>query len=171
LTLNHQISLKYIQNSILLFYTVFIHTVFVQVVYMLSRYQQQANNNSFSHSIESLSRNHSIGRLMLSYDLNNYQPLLSHLQTADDPRWILFIAPPGKPNFQFLQQSGINKSRVITLSQKQLTDPNKIFKDAISSNNYAAVIIWSNSCDKAMIDEINQLSVESKTVSFVYCSQ
>lgn len=138
---------------------------------MLSRYQQQTNNNSFSLNIDGLSRGHSTERLILSYDLNNYQPLLRHLQTADDPRWILFIAPPGKPNFQFLQQSGINKSRVITLSQKQLDDPDKIFKEAIASNNYAAIIHWTNSCDKAMIDEINQLSVDSKTVCFVYCSQ
>lgn len=138
---------------------------------MLSRYQQQTNNNPLSLSIESLSLNNSADRLTLSYDLNNYQPLLSHLQTADDPRWILFIAPPGKPNFQFLQQSGINKSRVITLSQKQLVDPDKIFKDAIASNNYAAVIHWTNSSDKPLIDEINQLTNESKTHCFVYCSQ
>ena len=163
--------MKYEQNNILLIYTVFIHTVFVKVVFMLSRYQQQANNNSLMLNIATLYRNNTASRLTLSYDLNNYQPLLSHLQTSDDPRWILFIAPPGKPNFQFLQQSGIDKSRVITLSQKQLDNPDKIFKDALASNNYAAIIHWVNHCDKPLIDEINQLTLQSKTHCFVYCAQ
>lgn len=163
--------MKYNQNNILFTYTVFIHTVFVQVVFMLSRYQQQANNNSLRMNIATIPRNNSVSRLTLSYDLNNYQPLLQHLQTSDDPRWILFIAPPGKPNFQFLQQSGIDKSRVITLNQKQLDDPDKIFKDALASNNYAAVIRWVSHCGKPLIDEINQLTAQSNSHCFVYCAQ
>lgn len=138
---------------------------------MLSLNQQQTNKHSFAVNLDSLCREPSASRLTVSYDLNNYQPLLSHLQTSDDPRWILFIAPPGKPNFQFLQQSGIDKSRVITLSQKQLDNPSKIFKEALASNNYAAVIHWTNRYDNHLIDEINQLSAESNTHSFVYCAQ
>ena len=138
---------------------------------MLSRYQQQTKNNSFAFNIEALSQDNSTNRLTLSYDLNNYQPLLSHLQTSKDSRWILFIAPPGKPNFQFLQKSGINKSRVIKLKQKQLNDPEQLFKDALSSNNYAAVIRWVNQCDKSVIDDINQLTEHSNTHCFIYCAQ
>lgn len=138
---------------------------------MLSSYQQQTNNNSFNLSMASQQRDEQVNRLTLSYDLNNYQALLSHLQTSDDPRWILFIAPPGKPNFQFLQQAGINKSRVITLSQKQIDDPETLFKSALSSNNYAAVVHWTNNCDKALVNEINNLTNASKTHCFVYCSQ
>lgn len=137
---------------------------------MLSRYQQQTNNNSFNLNVEPLDRGDASKRLTLSYDLNNYHPLLSHLQSADDPRWILFIAPPGKPNFQFLQQAGINKSRVITLSHKQLNDPQQLFKDALASNNYAAVIHWTKSCEQPLIDEINVLTAQSKTHCFVYCA-
>lgn len=138
---------------------------------MLVSYQQQADNNAFNPNKLNLVSDCAQKRLTLSYDLNNYQPLLSHLQTSDDPRWILFIAPPGKPNFQFLQQAGINKSRIITLSQKQLNNPDKIFKDALASNNYAAVIHWVNSDDKPSIDEINQLTEDSNTHCFVYCAQ
>ncbi|MCP4326708.1 MAG: hypothetical protein GY951_17505 [Psychromonas sp.] len=138
---------------------------------MLSRYQQQTNNNGFNVNVSRSKAKQQTERLTLSYDLNNYQPLLSHLQSSEDPRWILFIAPPGKPNFQFLQQSGINKSRIITLNQKQLDDPDKIFKDALASNNYAAVIHWVNNCDTALIDEINQLTAQTETHCFVYCAQ
>ena len=138
---------------------------------MLTSYQQQANNHSFNLDIPAQESSVQGSRLTLSYDLNNYQPLLSHLQTSEDPRWILFIAPPGKPNFEFLQQSGINKSRVITLSQKQLDNPDQLFKSALSSNNYSAVIHWTSSCDKKSVNEINKLTTESKTHCFVYCSQ
>ena len=138
---------------------------------MLSHYQQQTNNNAFNESIVDSNVSNRKNRLTLSYDLNNYQPLLHHLQTSDDPRWILFIAPPGKPNFQFLQQAGINKSRIITLNQKQLNNPDQIFEDALSSNNYAAVIRWVNKCNKPLINEINQLTVNSNTHCFVYCTQ
>jgi len=163
--------LKYQQINILLLHTVFIRTVFVEVVFMLSSYQQQADNNAFNLNTLNVVRTCSPKRLTLSYDLNNYQPLLTHLQTSDDPRWILFIAPPGKPNFQFLQQAGINKSRIITLSPKQLNNPEKIFKDALASNNYAAVIHWVNSEQKPSINEINQLTEDSNTHCFVYCAQ
>ncbi|MEI6896404.1 MAG: SulA-like leucine-rich domain-containing protein [Psychromonas sp.] len=138
---------------------------------MLSRYQQQKNNGAFNLDANRFCEVARASRLTLSYDLNNYQPLLSHLQTSDDPRWILFIAPPGKPNIQFLQQAGINKSRIITLNQKQLADPQQLFKEAIASNNYAAVIHWVSHCDNTLMTEIEQLSGESKTHCFVYCAQ
>lgn len=138
---------------------------------MLSSYQQQAHNNAFNRDINTINTAVIPARLTLSYDLNNYQSLLSHLQNTEDPRWILFIAPPGKPNVQFLQQAGINKSRIITLSKKQLDDPEKIFKDALASNNYAAVIHWTNRCNNTLIDDVNQLTIESKTHCFIYCTQ
>lgn len=133
--------------------------------------QQTLSNNTLN--INHIDTQHDVqhNRLTVSYDLNNYQPLLQHLQNTTDPRWILFIAPPGKPNFQFLQQAGINKSRIITLTQKQLTDADKIFKDALASNNYAAVVNWTTHCNKPLTNEINQLTQDSKTHCFVYCSQ
>ena len=136
---------------------------------MLSR-NHQATNHFFDHNVSTLTGADTAKRLTLSYDMNNYQPLLAHLQASEDPRWILFIAPPGKPNFQFLQQAGINKSRIITLTQKQLNDPQKLFKDALASNNYAAVIHWVTTCDNTFTEQINQLTEKSNTHCFVYCA-
>jgi len=138
---------------------------------MLSSYQLQTNSKPFDVTLASRSTQSVMKRLTLSYDLNNYQTLLTHLQTSEDPRWILFIAPPGKPNFQFLQQAGIDKSRVITLQQKQIDDTDKLFKDALCSNNYAAVIRWVSTCDNDLMNEINQLTQVSNTHCFVYCAQ
>ncbi len=138
---------------------------------MLSSYPQQTINKPFKLNLSAQKIGQTTERLTLSYDLNDYQPLLSHLQTSDDPRWILFIAPPGKPNLQFFLQAGIDKSRIITLHQKQLANPDKLFRESLSSNNYAAIIRWVNRCDKPLINEINQLTEDSNTHCFIYCTQ
>lgn len=162
--------MKYNLIDILLVYTVFLHTV-LKGLFMLSRHPEQTINNTIELNLTVQQAMQTSDRVTLSYDLNNYQPLLSHLQTSDDPRWILFIAPPGRPNLQFFLQAGIDKSRIITLNQKQLVDPKQLFKDALSSNNYAAVIRWVNECDKPLMNEIKQLTENSNTHCFIYCAQ
>jgi len=109
--------------------------------------------------------------LNLSYDLENYHALLTHIAKDSDPRWILFIAPPGKPNFTFLEQAGINKSRIITLGQSKITDQTELLKAALKSNNYATVITWLNGCEQALQDEINVLAAASNSTCFIYCAQ
>ncbi|MEH6454204.1 MAG: hypothetical protein V7782_14330, partial [Psychromonas sp.] len=59
--------------------------------------------------------------LKLSYDLNNYHSLLTHISQHQDERWILFIAPPGRPNISFLQEAGIHKSRILTVAESKST--------------------------------------------------
>ncbi|MFT6987333.1 MAG: cell division inhibitor SulA [Psychromonas sp.] len=109
--------------------------------------------------------------LNLSYDLENYHTLLTHIAKDQDPRWILFIAPPGKPNFTFLEQAGINKSRIISLGQSKITDQTELLKTALKSNNYATVITWLNGCDQTLQDEINALAASSNSTCFIYCTQ
>lgn len=109
--------------------------------------------------------------LNLSYDLENYHTLLAHITKDNDPRWILFIAPPGKPNFSFLQQAGINKSRIITLGQGKITDQSELLKAALTSNNYATIVTWLNECDQPLQDEINRLGEASNSTCFIYCAQ
>lgn len=109
--------------------------------------------------------------LHLSYDVNNYQHLLSHIQESDDTRWILFIAPPGKPKLSFFQQAGIAKSRIITLTQKQISDTHTLLNTVLSNNNYAIVITWLNNCNKNDQSILNQLTQQSNTQCFVYCAQ
>ncbi|AGH81074.1 hypothetical protein PCNPT3_05660 [Psychromonas sp. CNPT3] len=107
----------------------------------------------------------------LSYNVNNYQNLLTHIQESEDARWILFIAPPGKPNLSFFQQSGISKSRIITLTQQQIGDTQSLLHTVLANNNYAAVVTWLNHCDKSTQDALNQLTRQSNTQCFVYCAQ
>lgn len=128
---------------------------------------QQTNSNNFNPTIH----HNALPYLHLSYDLDNYHSLLTAIATNEDPRWILFIAPPGKPNFTFLQQAGVQKSRIITLTQRQISDQNELLKTALASNNYATVITWVKQCSKDFQEEINELSAKSGTQCFVYCTQ
>ncbi|MCW8996185.1 MAG: SulA-like leucine-rich domain-containing protein [Psychromonas sp.] len=109
--------------------------------------------------------------LSISYDLNNYYSLLTHIAQDSDPRWILFIAPPGRPNFAFLQQAGIHKSRIITLPQNKIDDHTKLLKAALKSRNYATIITWVNDCDKTLQNELNDLAALSASNCFIYCTQ
>lgn len=108
--------------------------------------------------------------LNLSYDLENYHALLTHIAKAEDPRWILFIAPPGKPNFTFLQQAGIHKSRVITLPQSKISNQTELLKTALKSHNYSTVITWLTHCDNTLQNELNDLAAQSASCCFVYCT-
>lgn len=108
--------------------------------------------------------------LTLSYDLENYYSLLSHISQDSDQRWILFIAPPGRPNLTFLQQAGIHKNRIITLPQSKIGNHTELLKAALKSRNYSTVITWLSDCDKALQKEINDLAAQSDSRCFVYCT-
>ena len=53
------------------------------------------------------------------YQQNDYKALLEYIQNGEDQGWILFLAPPGKPNTAFFEQAGIDKSRVLMIDSKQ----------------------------------------------------
>jgi cell division inhibitor SulA len=109
--------------------------------------------------------------LTLSYNLENYYSLLSHIKQDSDPRWILFIAPPGRPNFTFLQQAGIPKSRIITLPASKISNPRELLKTTLKSGNYATVVTWLTECDQTLQNEINTLAEQTNSCCFVYCAQ
>ncbi|ABM03976.1 hypothetical protein Ping_2235 [Psychromonas ingrahamii 37] len=136
---------------------------------MLSNCMQAKNkikseNNKSLH----LSRKNHVN---VSYNLANYHALLAHMNNDQDQRWILFIAPPGKPNFSFLQRSGIHKSRVLTLDAHRVKDSLTLLKSTLQSNNYSTVITWLSEIDKTLQAELQGYCQTSKTNCFVYCKQ
>lgn len=146
------------------------HTVFIKtgVYNMFTNYVKNTNQpSSFLQS--GISRRSAY--LNLSYDLNNYHSLLTHISQHQDDRWILFIAPPGKPNVSFLQQAGIPKSRILTVAQSKSTSQTQLLKNALKSHNYATIISWLPDCDKALQNEINELANTADSYCFVYCAQ
>ena len=137
---------------------------------MLSNYVQ-VQTEIRKQTLYSLASLNTTPYLNLSYDSENYHALLTHITEAQDPRWILFIAPPGKPNYKFLQQAGIHKSRIITLPQSKITNHTELLKTALESHNYSTVITWLTDCDKALQNEINDLAAQSDSCCFIYCTQ
>ena len=137
---------------------------------MLSNYVQ-VQTEVQKQTLYSLAGFNTTPYLTLSYDSENYHALLTHITKSQDPRWLLFIAPPGKPNYKFLQQAGIHKSRIITLPQSKITNHTELLKAALKSRNYSTVITWLNDCDKALQNEINALATQSDSSCFIYCAQ
>ena len=135
---------------------------------MLTNYVQVKNQQQTRKPLSSIKL---LDYLTISYDSENYHALLTHITEAHDPRWILFIAPPGKPNYKFLQQAGIHKSRIITLPQSKITNHTELLKTALESHNYSTVITWLTDCDKALQNEINDLAAQSDSCCFIYCTQ
>ncbi|WP_354624527.1 SulA-like leucine-rich domain-containing protein [Psychromonas sp. MME2] len=137
---------------------------------MLSNHAKIVLNtrNSLQQSLQSHTH---LSYLHLSYDLNNYHSLLTHISEVDDPRWVLFISPPGKPNVNFLTQAGINKNRIIILPQNRVDNADELMKMALASNNYATVIGWNKQCEKATQDELRLIAEKNKTHCFIYCAQ
>jgi len=135
---------------------------------MFTNYVQTKNQQpTFNHFISDKPSSY----LTLCYDLNNHHSLLTHISHEQDERWILFIAPPGKPNLSFLQQAGIHKSRILTIAQSKSTSQIQLIKSALESKNYATVISWLAKCDKPLQNEISKLANESDSHCFVYCAQ
>lgn len=136
---------------------------------MLSNYVRAKNKkNSTTNELTQLNNK---SYLNLSYDLENYHNLLAHMNNDPDQRWILFIAPPGRPNFSFLQRSGIHKSRVITLDAHKVKDSLTLLKSTLQSNNYSTVITWLNGIDKRLQSELQGYCQTTRTNCFVYCKQ
>jgi len=135
---------------------------------MLTNYMQTTTPQASASTIVS---HNVLPGLKISYDIENYYSLLSHIAQDVEQRWILFIAPPGKPNVTFLQAAGIHKNRIITLSQNKISNPSELLKSTLKSGNYSTVVTWLSDCDNSLQHELSALASESNSNCFVYCTQ
>ena len=133
---------------------------------MLTNYMQTKTKQLTRNAMKGKTQSN----LIVSYDIENYYSLLSHISQYAEQRWILFIAPPGRPNFTFLQESGINKSQIITLPQSKIGNHIELLKTALHNSSYSTVITWLNECDTALQNELNELAMQSNSKCFVYCA-
>lgn len=105
------------------------------------------------------------------YQENNYQALLEHIQSGQDHGWILFLAPPGKPNTQFFQRAGIDKSRVLMIDSNKVEDNIALLSTLLKSNNYCTVVTWVNEISKTTRLTIEADAKSTNTSCFIYCKQ
>jgi len=159
---------KSLENQPIEMYCCYIQCLFKQVIDMLTNYIQTKIQQPVNDLI---SKEQALPHLTVSYDMDNYYSLLSHIAKDAEQRWILFIAPPGKPNTSFMQQSGILKNRIITVPQNKVDDHSQLLKSALKSGNYSTVITWLTDCDKTMQDQLTELAKKTDSTCFIYCTQ
>ena len=105
------------------------------------------------------------------YQENNYQALLEYIQTGEDQGWILFLAPPGKPNVQFFQNAGIDKSRVLMIDSSKIDDNLSLLSTLLQSNNYCTIVAWVNELSTQALSQIERDAEQTNTSCFIYCKQ
>lgn len=105
------------------------------------------------------------------YQESNYQKLLTHIQEGENQGWILFLAPPGKPNTQFFQAAGVDKSRVLMIDSSKVNDQLTLLSNLLKSNNYCTVVTWVNDLSDQARSIIEADAHESNTSCFIYCNQ
>jgi len=105
------------------------------------------------------------------YQENNYQALLEYIQNGEDHGWILFLAPPGKPNVQFFQNAGIDKSRVLMIDSSKIDDNLALLSTLLKSSNYSTVVVWVNELSTQALSRIKYDAEKTNTGCFVYCKQ
>lgn len=125
--------------------------------YLLSNYENDSKKSSALVNVH--------------YQENNYQALLEHIQTGQDHGWILFLAPPGKPNTQFFQNAGIDKSRVLMIDSNKVRDNLSLLSTLLKSNNYCTVVTWVNELTETTRLTIEADAKSTNTSCFIYCKQ
>ncbi|MEL0661212.1 hypothetical protein V6255_19160, partial [Psychromonas arctica] len=66
------------------------------------------------------------------------------IQTGQDNGWILFLAPPGKPNTQLFQKAGVDKRRVLMIDSSNVGDNLSLLSTLLKSRSYCTVVTWVN---------------------------
>lgn len=69
---------------------------------------------------------------------------LAELQRVDSDhqRWILFIAPPGRPTIARLEEHGINPARVLIVHGPKIKNWQQMLERTLGSGHCAAVLTW-----------------------------
>jgi len=105
----------------------------------------------------------------VQYQQNDYQTLLEHIQKDNDQGWILFLAPPGKPNTQFFVNAGIDKSRMLMIDANKVVDNLSLLSTLLQSNNYCTVVAWVNELSASTQKSIEADAELTNTSCFIYC--
>ena len=105
------------------------------------------------------------------YQQNDYKALLEYIQNGEDQGWILFLAPPGKPNTAFFEQAGIDKSRVLMIDSSKVNDNLALLSTLLKSNNYCTVVTWLNEVSEQTRLNIETDAKSTNTSCFIYCKQ
>lgn len=109
--------------------------------------------------------------LEISYQQNCVDTLLNHLNKRPQEGWILFLAPPGKPNTKLFEQAGIDKNRIIMIDANKVKNDLTMLSTLLKSKNYCTIVSWQNGLNEHQQEQIKMDCEESSTSCFIYSKQ
>ena len=138
---------------------------------MLSTLMSKTQNNPYLNKDYDAAPIISNPLVNVHYQENDYQALLEYIQNGEDKGWVLFLAPPGKPNTTFFQQAGIDKSRVLMIDANKVENKLELLSTLLKSNNYCTVVSWVNDLSDQARLTIEMDAKSTNTGCFIYCKQ
>lgn len=109
--------------------------------------------------------------LEISYQQNSLEDLLNHLNKRPQQGWILFLAPPGKPNKTLFEQAGIDKNRIIMIDANKVKNDFNMLSTLLQSKNYCTIVSWQNELNEQQQQQLKEDCEESETSCFIYSKQ
>lgn len=76
-------------------------------------------------------------------------------QFNQQPGWTLLIAPDAVPSKSLLDSCSIDKSKLLVIRQKHLSNLEYVLNSALYNGNFSAVITWTNMLS---VEQLNQLA-------------
>ena len=123
-------------------------------------------------------------RTVKSYDLNQTQSSIQLIEIEDDisatfelmkilhqynsqSGWTLLIAPDQVPSKSLLDSCSIDKSKLLVIRQKHLSNLDYVLNSALNNGNFSAVITWTNMLNDYKLDLLTKAKISSNTN--LYC--
>ncbi|WP_370292881.1 translesion DNA synthesis-associated protein ImuA [Thalassolituus sp.] len=94
-----------------------------------------------------------------SGELSIIAPALARL--SEQPRWILWVAPPAIPYAPALEQAGINSQRVLMVHPRTYQEAAWSIEEGLKSGHCSAILGWLSEWDKQHIRRL-QIACQEK---------
>ncbi|PAJ75642.1 hypothetical protein CJF42_03880 [Pseudoalteromonas sp. NBT06-2] len=127
-------------------------------------------------------------RTIKSYDLNQTQSSINLIEIEDEisatfelmkilhqynsqSGWTLLIAPDQVPSKSLLDSCSIDKSKLLVIRKKHLSNLDYVLNSALNNGNFSAVITWTNMLTEYQLDLLAKTKISSNTNLYCFNDQ
>ncbi|SFC64659.1 SulA-like leucine-rich domain-containing protein [Pseudoalteromonas denitrificans] len=127
-------------------------------------------------------------RKVKSYNMTHCQSSLHSIEIEDDISatfelikilhqynsqngWMLLIAPDHVPSKSLLDSCSIDKSKLLVIRKKHLSNLDYVLNSALNNGNFSAVITWTNMLTKYQLASIAKVKSSSNTNLYCFTDQ
>ena len=89
-------------------------------------------------------------------------------QFNQQPGWTLLIAPDAVPSKSLLDSCSIDKSKLLVIRQKHLSNLEYVLNSALYNGNFSAVITWTNMLSAEQLNQLAQQPALNKKTAQLY---